>query len=213
MCGIVAAFGGIDHDQCGRMLARVIHRGPDDTGELRIDRAYLGHQRLSIVDVSGGRQPIANSSGTAWVVGNGEIYNHAELSAGLPSGTVVTRSDTEAALHLVMRGGPSAVQRLRGMFAFAMVTAEGDGLVARDPMGVKPLYWISDDDTALFASELRAFDREDRPRVTSFPPGCLWILAGGVVRYADAVPVEVRPPRRAPRRRGTKPCSTRSAKR
>ena len=173
---------------------------------------YLGHQRLSIVDVSG-RQPIANSSGTAWVVGNGEIYNHAELSAGLPSGTVVTRSDTEAALHLVMRGGPSAVQRLRGMFAFAMVTAEGDGLVARDPMGVKPLYWISDDDTALFASELRAFDREDRPRVTSFPPGCLWILAGGVVRYADAVPVEVRPPRRAPRRRGTKPCSTRSAKR
>ena len=83
MCGIVAAFGEIDYDQCGRMLARVIHRGPDDTGELRLDRAYLGHQRLSIVDVSG-RQPIANSSGTAWVVGNGEIYNHAELSAGLP---------------------------------------------------------------------------------------------------------------------------------
>jgi len=94
VCGIVAAFGEIDHDQCGRMLARVIHRGPDDTGELRLDRAYLGHQRLSIVDVSGGRQPIANSSGTAWVVDNGEIYNHAELSAGLPPGTVATRSDT-----------------------------------------------------------------------------------------------------------------------
>jgi len=114
-----------------------------------------------------------------------------------------------------MRDGPAAVQRLRGVFAFAfaMVTGEGDDLVARDPMGVKPLCWISDGDTALFASELRAFDREDRPGVTSFPPGCLWTPAGGVVRYADAVPVEVRPPRRAPRRRGTKPCSTRSAKR
>jgi asparagine synthase (glutamine-hydrolysing) len=109
-----------------------------------------------------------------------------------------TRSDTEAALHLVMRDGPASIAELRGMFALTMVTTSGDGLVARDPMGVKPLYWIDGTHGALFASELRAFDPEDRPRVSSFPPGCLWTPATGIVRYANSVPVEVRPARRAP---------------
>jgi len=197
MCGIVAAFGEVDPDKCQRMLGRISHRGPDDTGELLLDRVWLGHQRLSIVDVSGGYQPLADGAGTAWIVGNGEIYNHVELSAGLPAGVVRTRSDTEAALHLVMQDGPAAVQELRGMFALAMATADGDGLVARDPMGVKPLYWVDGERSTLFASELRAFEVEDRPRVASFPPGSIWTPAGGLVRYADAVPVEVRPPRRA----------------
>ena len=94
-----------------------------------------------------------------------------------------------------MRDGPAAVARLNGMFAIAM--ADADGLVARDPVGVKPLYWVHDDGVALFASQLRAFDPEDRPRVAAFPPGCLWTPGAGVVRYADAVPVEVRPARRA----------------
>jgi asparagine synthase (glutamine-hydrolysing) len=199
MCGIVAAFGEVDTGKCERMLNRVQHRGPDDTGILTLDSAWLGHQRLSIVDISRGKQPLANGAGTAWIVGNGEIYNHEDLSAKLPPGMLQTRSDTEAALHLVMRDGPAAVAELSGMFALAMVTATGDGLVARDPMGVKPLYWIDGADGTIFASELRAFDLEDRPRVASFPPGCLWTPAAGIVRYANSVPVGVHPARRAQR--------------
>jgi asparagine synthase (glutamine-hydrolysing) len=197
VCGIVAAYGEIDEDKCERMLARVQHRGPDDTGVLVRDGAWLGHQRLAIVDVTGGHQPLADVEETAWIVGNGEIYNHERLTAGLPEGVLQSKSDTEAALHTVMRDGPAAVRNLNGMFAIAMATADGGGLVARDPMGVKPLYWISDERTALFASELRAFDEDDRPRVAAFPPGCLWTPAAGLVRFADAVPVEVRPARRA----------------
>jgi asparagine synthase (glutamine-hydrolysing) len=197
MCGIVAAFGEVDADKCERMLNRLQHRGPDDTGVLALDSVWLGHQRLSIVDISRGKQPLANGDNTAWIVANGEIYNHEDLSAKLPPGTLQTRSDTEAALHLVMRDGPASIAELRGMFALAMVTINGDGLVARDPMGVKPLYWIDGAHGALFASELRAFDPEDRPEVSSFPPGCLWTPATGIVRYANSVPVEVRPARRA----------------
>ena len=197
MCGIVAAFGAVDTDKCERMLNRIQHRGPDDTGVLTLDSAWLGHQRLSIVDISHGRQPLANGDGTAWIIGNGEIYNHEDLSAKFPPGLLQTQSDTEAALHLVMRDGPASVADLSGMFALAMVTATGDGLVARDPMGVKPLYWIEGANGTMFASELRAFDPEDRPRVASFPPGCLWTPATSMVRYADSVPVGVRPARRA----------------
>jgi asparagine synthase (glutamine-hydrolysing) len=197
VCGIVAAFGRVDAARCERMLDRVRHRGPDDTGVLALPAAWLGHQRLSIIDVMGGHQPLTDAGETTWIVGNGEIYNHERLTAGLPEGMLQTRSDTEAALHMVMIEGPAAVAKLNGMFAIAMVDADGGGLVARDPMGVKPLYWITDEDVTLFASELRAFDEVDRPRVEAFPPGCLWTPAAGVVRYADAVPVEVRPARRA----------------
>lgn len=199
MCGIVAVFGRYDPEACERMLSRVQHRGPDDTGVVAVDGAWLGHQRLSIIDVSGGHQPLADVDETAWIVGNGEIYNHERLTAGLPEGVLQSKSDTEAALHTVMREGPAAVARLNGMFAIAMVAEGGQGLVARDPMGVKPLYWVEGDGDSptLFASELRAFEPEDRPRVTAFPPGCLWTPAAGVVRYADAVPVEVVPARRA----------------
>jgi len=199
MCGIVAAFGEADAGKCERMLNRLQHRGPDDTGVLALDGVWLGHQRLSIVDISRGKQPLANGDETAWIVGNGEIYNHEDLSAKLPPRMLQTRSDTEAALHLVMRDGPASVAELSGMFALAMVTTSGDGLVARDAMGVKPLYWIDGPNGTLFASELRAFDPEDRPGVASFPPGCLWTPSTGVVRYANSVPVEVRPARRAQR--------------
>ncbi|MBW0105938.1 asparagine synthase (glutamine-hydrolyzing) [Pseudonocardia sp. KRD291] len=226
MCGIVAAFGDIDHGRHSgkyeRMLAQVAHRGPDDTGVHVETSAWLGHQRLSIMDVSGGHQPMADAAESAWIVGNGEIYNHERISSAFPDGTVRTGSDTEAALHAVMRDGQIAVGSLNGMFAVAMARTDGSGLVARDPMGVKPLYWIppgessgrgtrtsaavdesvpytspDPDATVLFASELRAFDVEDRPYVESFPPGCLWSPSSGLVRYADAVPVEVRPARRA----------------
>ncbi|HEY2206061.1 MAG TPA: asparagine synthase (glutamine-hydrolyzing) [Pseudonocardia sp.] len=198
----MAAFadddGIIETEKYERMLARIQHRGPDDTGVLALDNtAWLGHQRLSIMDVTGGRQPLADPDSTTWIIGNGEIYNYRSLNAELPEGLVRTKSDTEAALHVVMREGPAAVQELNGMFAFAMAGADGNGLVARDPMGVKPLYWLQDAHVTVFASELRAFDVEDRPNVTSFPPGCLWTPHTGVVRYTNGVPVEVRPAHRA----------------
>ncbi|MCO5561385.1 hypothetical protein L7F22_015006 [Adiantum nelumboides] len=194
------------------MLARVAHRGPDDTGVQVVGNTWLGHQRLSIMDVSGGHQPMSDVARTAWIVGNGEIYNHERIAKAFPDGTVRTKSDTEAALHAVMWDGQAAVASLNGMFAVAMGRTDGAGLVARDPFGVKPLYWVpptetgGDDvpytapdpsETVLFASELRAFDPEDRPYVRSFPPGCLWSPSSGLVRFADAVPVEVRPARRA----------------
>ncbi|MBC3190601.1 asparagine synthetase B [Pseudonocardia sp. C8] len=223
MCGIVAAFGGTavgaprEIEKYERMLARVAHRGPDDTGVQIVGNTWLGHQRLSIMDVSGGHQPMSDAAETTWIVGNGEIYNHERISKAFPDGTVRTGSDTEAALHAVMRDGPAAVASLNGMFAVAMGRDDGSGLVARDPFGVKPLYWVPPADivdgagdavpytapdpaaTVLFASELRAFDPEDRPFVESFPPGCLWSPSSGLVRFADAVPVEVRPARRAVR--------------
>ncbi|WP_307799322.1 asparagine synthase-related protein [Pseudonocardia alni] len=226
MCGIVAAFGGptawpggepADPGKYERMLARVAHRGPDDTGVQVVGNTWLGHQRLSIMDVSGGHQPMSDVARTAWIVGNGEIYNHERIAKAFPDGTVRTKSDTEAALHAVMWDGQAAVASLNGMFAVAMGRTDGAGLVARDPFGVKPLYWVppaefrdgggaagavpytapDPSETVLFASELRAFDPEDRPYVRSFPPGCLWSPSSGLVRFADAVPVEVRPARRA----------------
>ena len=204
MCGIVAAYGEIDLEKCERMLARLEHRGPDDTGRVHLERAWLGHQRLSIMDVTGGRQPIGDGTGSAFIVGNGEIYNHEAIRDELSEVRFATDSDTESAFRLVRRDGSAALSDLRGMYALAMARTDGRGAVARDPIGIKPLYWARLGDVTLFASELRAFDPEDQLRVEAFPPGHVWMpgpagddARGAVVRFADAVPVEVRPTRRA----------------
>src|SRR3954470_14079216 len=109
VCGIVAAFGRYDAGTCGRLLDGVRRRGPDDEGVLALPTAWLGHRRLSIIDVMGGHQPLTDAGETTWIVGNGEIYNHERLTAGLPDGLLQTKSDTEAALHMVMIEGPAAV--------------------------------------------------------------------------------------------------------
>jgi len=200
-------FGDIDPDKCERMLARLNHRGPDDTGRVRLEHAWLGHQRLSIMDVVGGKQPIADDTGSAYVVGNGEIYNHEDIRDRLCEVRFSTDSDTESAFRLVLRDGSAALHDLRGMFALAMAHTGGHGVVARDPIGIKPLYWARLEQVTLFASELRAFDPEDQPMVEAFPPGYVWtpglpdtghVHDGSMVRFADAVPVEVRPARYAP---------------
>jgi asparagine synthase (glutamine-hydrolysing) len=207
VCGIVAAYGDIDPDKCERMLARLNHRGPDDTGRIQLEHAWLGHQRLSIMDVTGGKQPIADDTGSAYVVGNGEIYNHDDIRDRLSEVRFSTDSDTESAFRLVLRDGSAALHDLRGMFALAMAHTSGHGVVARDPIGIKPLYWARLEHVTLFASELRAFDPEDQPMVEAFPPGFVWtpglpdtghVHDGSMVRFADAVPVEVRPARYAP---------------
>jgi len=192
MCGIAAQQGATDTGAGQRMLARLAHRGPDDEGEACLDGAWLGHRRLSIVDVGGGSQPLTGSSDDRFFVGNGEIYNHAALRARLGDDRFRTSSDNEVALHVVERDGPEGLAELNGMFAFAMASGAGDFLAARDPVGIKPLYWAELEDGAVFASEMAAFEPELRSRIHAFPPGHYWTADTGLVRFAPPVPSALR---------------------
>src|SRR4051812_6003487 len=101
MCGIVAQHGRTDPEELERMLERLTHRGPDDHGSVTLGESWLGHRRLSIVDVDGGRQPLVTPDGDVFLVGNGEVYNHADLRDELEPERFVTDSDNEVALHLL----------------------------------------------------------------------------------------------------------------
>jgi asparagine synthase (glutamine-hydrolysing) len=141
------------------MTAALIHRGPDDEGYHFEPGVGLGMRRLSIIDVAGGRQPIANEDGTARIVFNGEIYNYLELRAELErSGHVLaTSSDTETVLHLYEDLGPGCLERLNGMFGLAIWDSTRRRLfLARDRAGEKPLYYWADEHRIAFASELKA---------------------------------------------------------
>jgi len=147
------------------MMAGMLHRGPDDEGVLIGPRAAVGMRRLSIVDLPGGGQPVWNETGTLAVVFNGEIYNFRELRAELESAGhhFHTRSDTEAIVHAYEQWGERCCEKLRGMFAFAAVEmprgrtgAPERVFIARDPLGIKPLYYALADGALFFASELRA---------------------------------------------------------
>jgi asparagine synthase (glutamine-hydrolysing) len=189
MCGIVAEHGTTNPEQLERMLERLVHRGPDDYGSVRVGRSWLGHRRLSIVDVAGGRQPLVNDGEDVWLVGNGEVYNHAEVRAGLHGEhDFVTDSDNEVALHLLEERGPRGLAELNGMFAFVMAAADGRFVAARDAVGIKPLYWARRGERTRFASEMAAFDGDWQPFVEPFPPGCAWTPQDGLLRFAAAVP-------------------------
>src|SRR3990170_671529 len=138
MCGIVAEHGGSDSAALERMLERLTHRGPDDHGTLRVGDAWLGHRRLSIVDLES--------------------------------------------------GAPQALAALNGMFAVVAAGEDGRFVAARDPVGIKPLYWARRDGIVRFASELGAFDPEVRWAVESFPPGSYWTPEAGLVPFAEPVP-------------------------
>ncbi|MDX2194296.1 MAG: asparagine synthase (glutamine-hydrolyzing) [Gemmatimonadales bacterium] len=171
MCGI-AGFAGwpmapeAAERELGRMCGAIRHRGPDDEGRLATDGVALGMRRLSIIDVSGGHQPIANEDGTSHIVFNGELYNHHPLRAELQARGHVfrTRTDTESILHCIEEFGPDGVHRLRGMFGFAVWDGVRRQLVlARDRLGIKPLYlWETPGGGLAFASELRSFLALDR---------------------------------------------------
>lgn len=187
MCGIAAQYGATDPESGRRMLERLVHRGPDDQGEAELDGAWLGHRRLSIVDVAGGHQPLRGSAEALRFVGNGEIYNHSALRSRLGDDHFRTSSDNEVALHMVEREGPEGLAELNGMFAFAMASGEGDFLAARDPVGIKPLYWARHEDGVVFASEMAAFEPELRSEIDVFPPGFYWTAATGLVQFAPPV--------------------------
>src|SRR5260221_4379731 len=165
MCGLVGIFdlnGGrpIDLELLGRMNNRLTHRGPDGEGTHFAPGIGLGHRRLAIIDLGGGRQPLFNEDGTVVVVFNGEIYNFAALAEQLArlGHQFRTDSDTEVIVHAWEEWGEACVERFRGMFAFALFDAGRRTLfLARDRLGKKPLcYTIRDDGMVLFASELKA---------------------------------------------------------
>ncbi len=141
------------------MTDAMVHRGPDDDGHVAWDEIGLGTRRLSIVDVTGGRQPILNEDGTMALVANCEIYNQLDLRRELEAQghRFSTHSDAEVILHLYEQQGVDGFDRLRGMFAFAIADRRrGRVVVARDPFGIKPLYYAETAQGVVFASELRA---------------------------------------------------------
>src|SRR2546423_418422 len=143
-----------------RMRDVITHRGPDEEGIFVDGRVGLGHRRLSIVDVAAGHQPMTNEDGSLHITYNGEIYNHADFRESLEARGHVYRThcDTETILHLYEEEGARSVERLRGMFAFAIWDARRRELfIARDRLGVKPLYYVHADDGSLyFASEIKS---------------------------------------------------------
>ena len=164
MCGIagVVSTDGLDANDRARVLGMrdiLTHRGPDGAGVHADTHALLAHRRLSIVDVAGGHQPLSNEDQSVWVTYNGEIYNHADTRALLESAghRYLTRSDTETIVHAYEQWGDDCVHQFRGMFAFAIWDAPKRRLLlARDRLGVKPLYWARTGDRLLFASEIKA---------------------------------------------------------
>ena len=162
MCGIAGCYlheGSPDKGQMEAMLHMLQHRGPDDRG-IHIDgKVGLVHTRLSIIDLTGGRQPLHNSDKTLSLIANGEIYNYIELRAELQKRDFVfsTRSDSETILHAYAAYGDEFVNHLNGMFAFALFDSKRQRLIlARDRLGIKPLYFVQLPDRLAFASELKS---------------------------------------------------------
>ena len=158
MCGITG-FTGSDPDLLRRMTERLVHRGPDDMGYYEDAHVSLGMRRLSIIDVEGGHQPLTNEAKSIWTVFNGEIYNFVELRKELKSKghTFSTNSDTEVIVHLYEEWGDDFVNHLNGMFAVAIWDAPRQRLLlARDRLGIKPVYYVSRGGRIWFASEIKS---------------------------------------------------------
>lgn len=158
MCGICGSYGIIDKSLLERMCKRIVHRGPDDVGHYLDERVMLGMRRLKIIDLVTGNQPIYNEDGSIVIVFNGEIYNFRENRRFLEERghRFRTHSDTETIVHLYEEFGDDCLSRLRGMFAFALWDNNKKRLLlARDRLGIKPLYYWARGDALLFASELK----------------------------------------------------------
>lgn len=162
MCGIAGIvsteYGGVDAASIRAMCQTIVHRGPDDEGILVKGHAGVGMRRLSIIDLAGGHQPLSNEDGTIWIVYNGEVYNFLELRPDLESRGhhFRTHTDTEVIVHLYEELGARCVEKLRGMFAFAIYDERRRRLLlARDRLGIKPLHYASHKDRLLFGSEIK----------------------------------------------------------
>lgn len=167
MCGICGIFdrsgNSINPDLLNKMTSIMQHRGPDGEGQLIDGQVGLGHRRLSIIDVEGGAQPISNEDESIHIVFNGEIYNFIELRGELEAAGhhFRTRSDTEVIVHAYEEWGKKCVRRFNGMFAFALWDARRRELfLARDHLGIKPIYYVELKNRILFASEIKSLLQE-----------------------------------------------------
>jgi asparagine synthase (glutamine-hydrolysing) len=164
MCGIAGQFNFASQERVFEELVRqmtrsIVHRGPDDEGYFFDGNLGLGFRRLSIIDLAGGHQPMADAEEQVWVVFNGEIYNFKELRAELEAKghNFRTRSDTEVIIHGYKEWGPEVLKHLNGMFGLAIWdVARRRLVVARDAMGIKMIYFRISEGRLLFGSEIRA---------------------------------------------------------
>ncbi|CAN2042033.1 asparagine synthase (glutamine-hydrolysing) [Candidatus Magnetomoraceae bacterium gMMP-15] len=183
MCGIAGCFGVKDEKTINLMLDALGHRGPNDRGLYVNGNMVAGHTRLSIVDVAGGHQPIIDEDGNKGIVANGEIYNFRKLKEKfLPNYHFQTDSDTEVILNLYKEKGPECVKDLDGMFAFALFD-DDDFMMARDPIGIKPLYYGRQNGKLYFSSELGAMTLAGLDEVHEFPSGHYYTPKQGFVQY------------------------------
>ncbi|MDO8317188.1 MAG: asparagine synthase B [Flavobacterium sp.] len=184
MCGILAIIGRAKDEQLvGELSKRMSHRGPDESDLHVTEKGHiLSHERLSIIDLHSGKQPIQGTK-TAYMVHNGEIYNHQELRDGILKGhTFRTKSDSEVIVHLYEEFGYDFCNRLDGDWAFVVV--DGDDFIAgRDPMGVKPLYYGLDERGRIyFSSEMKPIADQCKT-FSTFPPGHYYTAKTGFVKY------------------------------
>ncbi len=181
MCGIVGTLNRtkqhpINESQIRLMLSSIRHRGPDQFGVYLFQDSFdgigLGSARLSIIDLGGGQQPISNEDGSVWIVFNGEIFNYVELRPELErlGHKMSTDSDTEVIVHLYEEYGPACVEHLNGQFAFAIWDERERSLfIARDRVGIRPLYYTEQDGALLFASEIKALLTDPRVKAELDP--------------------------------------------
>ena len=184
MCGILAIIGqGKDQELVQQLSKRMSHRGPDESDIHITEKGhFLAHERLSIVDLHTGKQPIQGTS-TAWMIHNGEIYNHQYLrDTVLQNHTFRTTSDSEVIVHLYEEFGYEFCNLLDGMFAFVVIDGD-DYIAARDPLGIKPLYYgIDERGRKYFSSEMKAI-ADQCVTFSTFPPGHIYTEKTGFVKY------------------------------
>ncbi len=184
MCGILAIIGkGKDEELVQQLSKRMSHRGPDESDiHITENGHFLAHERLSIVDLHTGKQPIQGTS-TAWMIHNGEIYNHQELrDTILRNHSFRTTSDSEVIVHLYEEFGYDFCNFLDGMFAFVVIDGD-DYIAARDPLGIKPLYYgIDERGRKYFSSEMKAI-ADQCTTFSTFPPGHIYTEKTGFVKY------------------------------
>lgn len=166
MCGITGKYNfkysePIDRSLAAEMIKVITHRGPDDEGSYFSPNGnlFLGHRRLSIIDLSTGHQPLSNEDGTIWIVFNGEVYNFPDLKKELISygHKFRTHSDTEVIVHAYEQWGKESFSKLNGMYAFALWdNKEQELIITRDPFGIKPVYYLINNDTFIFGSEIKS---------------------------------------------------------
>ena len=188
MCGILGFYGKKSRS-INQQLQLLTHRGPDHQDVLYLRDVALGHTRLAIVDLDRGQQPLQSADGTLHAVCNGEIYNHLVIRQAFSDYPFKTDSDSEVILALYQKYGKQSAAHLDGMFAFALYDSQGDDIyLARDPIGIKPLYYGWQDGILFFSSEIKAIQYQC-DHIQELPPGHYYTTKGGLVQYYDLVKI------------------------